>query len=178
MRTVANGGKALIVGLVFGSGLYLGCELEPGSVSTDGSDGATGGPVCTEIACNSSLTVTLGHQLDLSMGPHQIVIGVPDDEITCSIPTQDTGADSCFGFAFADVAWDTDTITFTMTEPFVINDQNPDGEPWTDMTFTVTRGMEPVAEFDVTLDLGDPMMPNGDDCPPTCYEATATATIP
>lgn len=170
-----------IATLAVGGGLAA-CELKDGAVSTDGASDESGDDAadmgCTEVACNSSVTVTFEHGLDLTTGPHQFYITVPGDEITCSIPAQESGMDSCFSFPFANMEWDAETITYTMQQPFASNDDNPDGEPWTEMSFRITRGMEDIAEIDITLDLGEPNLPNGEGCPPTCYDATASSSIP
>ena len=142
-----------------------------------GDGNGDGGPGCTEIGCNSQLTITLAHSLPRDGDPHQILFEIPDHDIRCSIPAGAPGTESCFGLAFADVSWDDDTIELVLVEPFEATPENPEGTPFDNVRVTVTRGSEPIDEFDVPVEPGEPHQPNGEDCPPTCWDATGSGTI-
>ena len=140
------------------------------------SAGGDGAVPCTEIDCNSTLTLAFQHDLALD---EAVILRVttPDHEIRCSIDPEPTGGSSCFGFAFANVEWDADSVTVTLTEPFLATDENPDSVPYETVDAQLELGSTVLVQTTVTIEAGEPDTPNGPDCPPTCWQATGSADL-
>jgi hypothetical protein len=159
----------------------LGCAdaSDPASEATSGSETETDGDTgasCTDEDCDSTLTLTLQHQLPLLEGPHQITMTTPLFDVDCSIPTELTGSDSCFGFRFADLDWDESTITITLIEPYYDTDLNPEALPFETVGVLVTKSPTVLYDETVTIDPGQSTRP--DPCGPVCWPATGSATLP
>lgn len=136
------------------------------------------GPVeCTEVDCNSSLVITVDHALPLSEGGHLLELDTPNFELRCSIPSDESGTESCFGFRFATMTWDQSQIVITLTEPFFDTDLNPEADPWSEVSLSIQKEGAEVAGAVIPVDGGEPQTPNGEDCPPVCWEATASASL-
>lgn len=135
-----------------------------------------GSKQCTEIDCNSTLTLTFQHDLALDEAV-LFTVTTPDHEIRCSIAAEPSGNDSCFGFAFSDLSWDQDTVTLTLTEPFLSTEDNPDSLPYESVEAELSLDGNVLASTTVTVDAGEPDLPNGSGCPPTCWQATGSGEL-
>lgn len=151
-------------------GVFAGCDgtspVEEGDATEEG---------CSGTSCSSTLTLNFAHTYDLSMGPHLLVIETPNFTLDCSVPAQVDGAKSCFGFAFADLAWDASRITVTVTDPFFATETQPDPGPFESVGVSVTRGGEMLSSFELPVDAG----PDGGDplCGTSCWQASASASL-
>ncbi|MEC7521772.1 MAG: hypothetical protein VYE22_17955 [Myxococcota bacterium] len=133
---------------------------------------------CTLVDCTSTLEVRLSHDLDLASGPYQVEITTPQQELRCSVgpePADDMA--SCFGYRFATLRWDEATVVVTLTEPFGDAELNPDGAPFESVDVTVSQGGTELWRETVAVDAGEPNMPNGPGCAPTCWSAVASESL-
>jgi hypothetical protein len=137
-----------------------------GSPSPSASDAAS---ACGSETCTSSLVVTLAHELDFSAGGYVLELDVAELEVRCSFPAEATGTKSCFGYRFADLAWDESTITVTLTNPLSDYDVSVD--------VRLAKDNAHVFEQTVAVDPGEPFEPNGEGCPPRCWSARAEASL-
>lgn len=132
---------------------------------------------CTLIGCTSTLEVTLDHSLDLSAGPYQVNLTTPLNEIRCSVGPDAEGSESCFGFRFTDLSWTADRVTITLTQPFYDTELNPDATPFERVQVSVKQGDVELDALDLLVDAGNAQQPNGPECGPTCWQATAEGTV-
>lgn len=146
-----------------------------GSESGEGTAATDTGPMCTGESCSSRLTMTFGHNLALLDGPHPLRIQTPLHELICSIDPTPTGRKSCFGFMFADLSWDEQTITVLLTTPFYDTDLNPEATPFDSVSVQVELGDQPIYDGTLPVDPGDPIQP--DPCGQVCWHATVDANI-
>jgi hypothetical protein len=156
-------------------GLLLASLPLLGSCASEG-----GGPQCTLVGCGtpSTFTLTLEHQLPLDQGPHQLRVDTGLFEVRCSVGVTATGDATCFGYRFTDLAWTASEVTVTLIDPFYDADLNPNSLPFEQVDVRVTRGTDELASLTVAVDGGEPQQPNGPDCAPSCWQATARATLP
>ena len=174
--TLACGSKAEPASDESSSSASTGDEAESESSSGGESESETG-PPCTDIDCSSSFVVRIGHSLDLSTGPYQILVNTSDFELICSIPAQDMGSDSCFGNAYVNIEWDTTQATITLQDPpFYDAVDNPEGIPVDDAEIVVNFDGSTLYQETHTVDHGEPNQP--DPCGPVCWDASVTVTLP
>ena len=127
---------------------------------------------CTEIGCTSTFTLTVDHSLDLTAeGASYHLWLTPEGrrEIRCNVAGPE-GENSCIGTAFADVRWDEEQIVIELQSPFQDAATNPGGEPWPTYDLTLLEGLDELWSESRTTPETDPLMPNGEGCPPTCWQ--------
>ena len=133
------------------------------------------GEECTGIPCDSTLTLNFAHSLPLEEGPHRFTVNTPTHEVLCSVSPTPEGAESCFGFMFSDLTWNTELVTLVLTRPFFDTDIDPEATPFESVMLTVERGQEELFAAEIPIEGGDPIQP--DPCGPVCWEAQGSVTV-
>jgi hypothetical protein len=133
---------------------------------------------CTEVGCTSTLAITVEHEAELARGAYRLEVVTPQQELRCSVGPETAGEASCFGFRFADLVWDASAATLTLTGPFGDAVDNPEGRPFEAVEVVVSRDGDELARRTVPVEPGEPVTPNGPDCPPTCWNATGAVRLP
>lgn len=145
----------------------------PTSTETDSTET---GPECTDISCSSSFVVRIGHSLDLPSGPHQILVNTTDFELICSLSTEASGTDNCFGNAYVNIAWDASNATITLMDPpFFDAVDNPEGLPVESAEIVVNLDGNTLYQQTHPVDAGQPQQP--DPCGPVCWDASVSVSI-
>ena len=133
---------------------------------------------CTEVGCESSLEVAIDHGLDLAEGPYRLEVTTPLHDLRCSFGPAPTGEETCFGHRFSDLSWSADRVTLRLLRPFFDATENPDGAPFEAVEVAVFRGSSELDRATLRVEPGAPRRPNGEGCPPTCWDATASTALP
>ncbi len=134
---------------------------------------------CTDIGCTSTFTLTVEHDLDLTVeGASYNLWLTPEGrrEIRCNI-SGPQGENSCIGTAFADVTWNAGTIVIELQAPFQDAATNPGGQPWPSYDLVLLEGLDELWSETRTTPQTDPWTPNGPDCAPTCWQVEDATTI-
>lgn len=149
-------------------------ETETGTEAETGTETETGEP-CTGIECNSTLTLTFEHALNLDEGPHRFYITLPNHDLICSVEAAPEGEKSCFGFAFTDLSWTESVVTVFLTNPFFDAELNPNAEPFESVSYEVELGREVLFAGEMALDGGEAEQP--DPCGPMCWQAVGGVVL-
>ena len=152
-------------------GLACGAPVAAGSAESGDEE------ACSQADCTSTLVISLEHSYPLTEGGYRVEMDTPLHQIRCSVPTDPAGTDSCFGFRFADIEWNSGAITLTLTEPFFDTDLNPEALPFEAVTVRVLKDGMTIADTELAVDGGERIEPNGPECGPLCWQAVGAAAL-